>query len=46
MESCPVKRKLWIVMHQDVRRAARVRTIANELIKLFEPIAAQSERAL
>ena len=46
MESCPVKRKLWIVMHQDVRRAARVRTIANELIKLFEPIAAQSERGL
>ncbi|MET3132547.1 DNA-binding transcriptional LysR family regulator [Oxalobacteraceae bacterium GrIS 1.11] len=37
MEACPVKRKLWLVMHEDVRRSARVRAIADELIALFEP---------
>jgi DNA-binding transcriptional LysR family regulator len=42
-ESRPANRKLWIVMHQDVRRAARVRAIADELIALFEPVAANSE---
>ena len=46
MESCPVKRRLWIVMHRDVRRAARVRAIADELIALFEPVAARSDRTL
>ncbi|MBI3898464.1 MAG: LysR family transcriptional regulator [Gammaproteobacteria bacterium] len=34
-EPCPVKRKLWIVMHEDVRRAARVRIVADEIIALF-----------
>ncbi|PRC94632.1 LysR family transcriptional regulator [Solimicrobium silvestre] len=33
---CPVKRKLWIVMHEDVRRSARVRAIADEVISLFD----------
>jgi len=32
---CPVKRKLWIVMHEDVRRAAPVRAVADEIIALF-----------
>ena len=36
-EQCPVKRKLWMVMHEDVRRSARVRAIADELIALFDP---------
>jgi len=45
-EHCPVKRKLWIVMHRDVRRAVRVRAIADELIALFEPVAAESDRNL
>jgi DNA-binding transcriptional LysR family regulator len=43
-ESCPVKRKLWIVMHQDVRRAARVRAVADELIALFDPVATKKSR--
>ncbi|GJJ04959.1 LysR family transcriptional regulator [Duganella rhizosphaerae] len=33
--ACPVRRKLWIVMHEDVRRAAPVRAVADELIALF-----------
>ncbi|MTV40713.1 LysR family transcriptional regulator [Duganella radicis] len=33
--ACPVKRKLWIVMHEDVRRAAPVRAVADEIIALF-----------
>jgi DNA-binding transcriptional LysR family regulator len=32
---CPVKRKLWIVMHEDVRRAAPVRAVADEIIALL-----------
>ena len=32
---CPVKRKLWMVMHEDVRRSARVRAIADEVSALF-----------
>lgn len=32
---CPVKRKLWIVMHEDVRRSAPVRAVADQLIALF-----------
>ncbi|MBV7535920.1 LysR family transcriptional regulator [Duganella sp. sic0402] len=32
---CPVKRKLWIVMHEDVRRAAPVRAVADEIIALM-----------
>lgn len=43
-ESCPVKRKLWIVMHQDVRRAARVRAVADELIALFDPVEPKKSR--
>ncbi len=34
-EPCPVKRKLWLVMHDDVRRSAPVRAVADELIALF-----------
>lgn len=33
--ACPVKRRLWIVMHEDVRRAAPVRAVADEIIALF-----------
>ncbi|WP_373924608.1 LysR substrate-binding domain-containing protein [Duganella sp. BK701] len=33
--ACPVKRKLWIVMHEDVRRAAPVRAVADEISALF-----------
>ena len=44
MEPCPVKRRLWVVLHQDDRRAARVRAIADELIALFDPVAAESDR--
>lgn len=36
---CPVKRKLWIVMHKDVRRAAPVRAVADEIAALFVPVA-------
>ncbi len=32
---CPVTRKLWMVMHEDVRRSARVRRIADEIGTLF-----------
>jgi len=35
--ACPVKRKLWIVMHEDVRRAAPVRAVADEIIALLAP---------
>jgi DNA-binding transcriptional LysR family regulator len=45
-ESCPVNRKLWIVMHQEVRRAARVRAVADEVIALFEPDIVNSEHTL
>lgn len=31
----PVRRKLWIVMHEDVRRAAPVRAVADEIIALL-----------
>ena len=34
-EPCPVKRKLWIVMHEDVRRAPAVRAVADQLGALF-----------
>lgn len=33
---CPVTRKLWMVMHEDVRRSARVRKIADEISTLFD----------
>ena len=32
---CPVRRKLWIVMHDDVRRSAPVRAVADEISALF-----------
>ncbi|WP_317203431.1 LysR family transcriptional regulator [Janthinobacterium sp.] len=35
-EPCPIKRKLWIVMHEDVRRSAPVRAVADEIIGLFQ----------
>lgn len=33
---CPVQRKLWLVMHEDVRRAPRVRATADALAAVFE----------
>jgi DNA-binding transcriptional LysR family regulator len=33
--ACPVKRKLWLVMHEDVRRSPPVRAVADEIIALF-----------
>jgi DNA-binding transcriptional LysR family regulator len=32
---CPVRRKLWLVMHEDVRRSPPVRAVADEIIALF-----------
>jgi DNA-binding transcriptional LysR family regulator len=32
---CPIRRKLWIVMHEDVRRSPSVRAVADEIIDLF-----------
>jgi DNA-binding transcriptional LysR family regulator len=34
-EPCPIRRKLWIVMHDDVRRSAPVRAVADEINALF-----------
>lgn len=34
-EACPLRRKLWLVMHDDVRRSPRVRAVADHLITLF-----------
>jgi len=34
--ACPVRRKLWLVMHADVRRAPHVRAVADEIIAMFE----------
>ena len=33
---CPGRRKLWLVMHDDVRRSPHVRAVADEIIALFE----------
>lgn len=33
--ACPVRRKLWLVMHEDVRRSPPVRAVADEVIALF-----------
>ena len=33
--SCPVTRKLWLVMHPDVKRSPRVRLIADLLIDIL-----------
>jgi DNA-binding transcriptional LysR family regulator len=35
--ACPVRRKLWLVMHDDVRRTPHVRAVADEIIGMFEP---------
>lgn len=35
-QPCPVKRKLWMLMHEDVRRAAPVRAVADALVALFD----------
>ncbi|HZV65860.1 MAG TPA: LysR substrate-binding domain-containing protein [Telluria sp.] len=32
---CPVRRKLWLVMHEDVRRTPAVRAVADALIGLI-----------
>jgi len=34
-QACPMRRKLWLVMHDDVRRSPRVRSVADGLIALF-----------
>lgn len=34
-QPCPVRRKLWMLMHEDVRRAAPVRAVADALVALF-----------
>jgi DNA-binding transcriptional LysR family regulator len=34
-QPCPIKRKLWMLMHEDVRRAAPVRAVADALVALF-----------
>jgi DNA-binding transcriptional LysR family regulator len=31
-----VERKLWLVMHEDVRRSPRVRAVADRLAALFD----------
>lgn len=36
MADTPVQRPLWLVVHPDVRRAARVRRVADLLVALFE----------
>jgi DNA-binding transcriptional LysR family regulator len=36
-EVCPVKRNLWLIMHEDVRRSAPVRAVADEIVALFSP---------
>ncbi|MFS2007406.1 LysR family transcriptional regulator [Duganella sp. CT11-25] len=33
--ACPVRRKLWLVMHEDVRRSPPVRAVADEIVALF-----------
>jgi DNA-binding transcriptional LysR family regulator len=33
---CPVRRKLWLVMHGDVRRSPHVRAVADEITAMFE----------
>lgn len=34
--NCPVRRRLWLVMHEDIRRAAPVRAVADALAAWFE----------
>ncbi|HZV67182.1 MAG TPA: LysR family transcriptional regulator [Telluria sp.] len=39
---CPVRRKLWMVMHEEVRRSPQVRAVADEIIAIFDPEASIS----
>jgi DNA-binding transcriptional LysR family regulator len=34
--ACPVLRKLWLVMHADVRRSPHVRAVADGIVAMFE----------
>ena len=43
-EPCVVSRKLWLVMHEDVRRSQRVRVVADEIIRLFAAEALNDNR--
>ncbi|UGQ48415.1 LysR family transcriptional regulator [Massilia endophytica] len=36
VQDCPVKRELWLVMHEDVRRSPPVRAVADRIIALFD----------
>jgi DNA-binding transcriptional LysR family regulator len=36
--NCPVLRQLWMVIHDDVRKSARVRKIADLLVEIFKPL--------
>jgi len=33
---CPATRKLWLVMHPDLRRSPRVRTVADAIVEIVE----------
>ena len=37
--NCPVQRELWMVIHDDVRKAPRVRRTADLLAELFSAAA-------
>ena len=41
---CDARRKLWLVIHDDVRRSRRVRAVADELIALFPQLCDESGR--
>jgi len=34
--ACTIHRKLWMVLHEDVRRSARVRAVADAVVALFD----------
>jgi DNA-binding transcriptional LysR family regulator len=35
---CPVRRKLWLVMHDDVRRSPHVRAVADQIVAMFDHV--------
>lgn len=37
--TCPTMRPIWLVMHPDVRRSPRVRTVADALLSVFSEAA-------
>ncbi len=37
---CPVTRRVWMVLHPDVRRSTRVKAVADSLVDLFRDSAA------